>query len=919
MGVLSWIGFALSIGSAYHQKRQMDKEKARREAERDKQRGQKFTVSGQAAPLPVIYGKQVTGGINVKQKVNDSYTSGSENFSTAFSTNFNNNSVSGSKKEFLAVQTALCHGGIEGVQHILVDDVDYRGFTKEIKANSAKFSHRFHIHNNGNTADAAASSNGFPTTNTFTNTAFATAFYRLNRKDPQYNGVPSTKYILKGRKIRKISYDGTNYTLNSNYEYSNNPAYCLLDYLLNAEFGRNLSTSQVDLPSFYNAASVCDTIVLTNATIGGSVNGVKPIFSYNQFAAFPTSNLGFHLAAQLYFDTANAQLYSMSLSGTAPNYTANYTSINSPSTDSIRLYECNITLNTEDTIRDNIEQILSTMGIADLIWSPSGKYKLVLDYPTSASATDTLIDSNHYFTEDDIIRETATIDWPSAQDRFTQVTVQFDNEAENFKPDSVTWPPTEAAANSVYQTYLSEDNNNPLTTSVSPSGITTKYHALAYAEQQVRKSRLIYTLDVTLSKKALTVEPGDLIKITSDNLGLDNGYVFRVESTEIREDFSVKIKCYFFDHTMLSWNVADDVAYTILPDIDFSIAAPTSLAFVPDNNQLYGTASGKLTWTAADDIAANEYLIEVKLSSENDTAYQELGSTSTTTFDVLGLKAGTYDFSVRSRSISNRLSNRAVVINRTLQLVASGTVAIIYADTANEATNTQSYTYSNQEFVAYHPHTGAAPTLPIRSSIDFVQFVGADGATGSAGTTGNSIFPIYADDASGTNPSFSSSGKTHVNFYSAASAPSLPVSGLTYVPLGVAGADGVRGAGWWRFVETNAARTISAYYGVSNQVNISASFLAATTYSAVNGDRFIIKDAAGTVEAYIYNGSAWVVQADFIDGDLMVAGTITSDKLSVTNLSAVAADMGTLTAGKLQSTDGKFKIDLTNKEILIVV
>ena len=94
-------------------------------------------------------------------------------------------------------------------------------------------------------------------------------------------------------------------------------------------------------------------------------------------------------------------------------------------------------------------------------------------------------------TEDDIIRETATIDWPSAQDRFTQVTVQFDTEAENFKPDSVTWPPTEAAANSVYQTYLSEDNNNPLTTSVSPSGITTKYHALAYAEQQVRKSRLI--------------------------------------------------------------------------------------------------------------------------------------------------------------------------------------------------------------------------------------------------------------------------------------------------------------------------------------------------------------------------------------------------------------------------------------------
>ena len=919
MGIFTFFNIALSIGSAYHQKRQMDKAKAAAAARADASRGQKFFVTGEASSLPVIYGKQKIGGINVKHKINNSYTAASGNFSNSFETNFANSSVSGSKKEFLVVQTALCHGGIEGVQHILVDDIDYRGFTKEIKSNSAKFSHRFHIHNNGNASDSAANANGIPTTNTFTNTAYSTAFYRLNRVDPQYNGVPSASYIVKGRKIRKISYDGSNYTLNSSYEFSNNPSYCLLDYLLNSDFGRGLSVSEVDLPSFYNAASVCDTVVLTNATIGGSVNGVKPIFSYTQFSAFPTGNLAPYQEAQLYYDEANSQLYSMSLSGTTPNYTANYTAITSPSTDSIRLYECNVTLSTENTIRDNIESILSTMGIADLLWTPDGKYKLSLDYPTSSSETDNIINSNHYFTEDDIIREEAGIEWPTAQDRFNQVTVQFENEAENFKTDSVTWPPTSALSNSVYQEYLTEDNNNPLTTSLSPVGITTKYHALAYAEQQVRKSRLIYTLSLTLTRKALTVEPGDLIKITSENLGLSNGYVFRVESTEVREDFSVKVKCYFFDHTMLSWNVADDVAYTILPDIDFSIAAPTSLTFVPDNNQLYGTASGKLTWTAADDIAANEYLVEVKLSSENDTAYQELGSTSTTTFDVLGLKAGTYDFSVRSRSISNRLSNRAVVINRTLQLVASGTVAIIYADTANEATNTQSYTYSTQGFVAYYPHTGTAPTLPIRASIDFVQFVGADGAPGGAGATGNSIFPIYADDASGTNPSFSSSGKTHVNFYSAASAPSLPVSGLTYVPLGVAGSDGVRGAGWWRFVETNAARTISAYYGVSNQVNISASFLAATTYSAVNGDRFIIKDAAGTVEAYIYNGSAWVVQADFIDGDLMVAGTITSDKLNVTSLSAVTADMGTLTAGKLQSTDGKFKIDLTNKEILIVV
>lgn len=43
------------------------------------------------------------------------------------------------------------------------------------------------------------------------------------------------------------------------------------------------------------------------------------------------------------------------------------------------------------------------------------------------------------------------------------------------------------------------------------------------------------------------------------------------------------------------------------------------------------------------------------------------------------------------------------------------------------------------------------------------------------------------------------------------------------------------------------------------------------------------------------------------------------DTASITNLSSISANMGTITAGKMQSTDGKFVIDLTNKSISITV
>ncbi len=53
-------------------------------------------------------------------------------------------------------------------------------------------------------------------------------------------------------------------------------------------------------------------------------------------------------------------------------------------------------------------------------------------------------------------------------------------------------------------------------------------------------------------------------------------------------------------------------------------------------------------------------------------------------------------------------------------------------------------------------------------------------------------------------------------------------------------------------------------------------------------------------------------------GDMIADGSITAQRLSVSSLSSIVANIGTVTAGVIQSSDAKFKIDLNNKTIDIV-
>lgn len=98
--------------------------------------------------------------------------------------------------------------------------------------------------------------------------------------------------------------------------------------------------------------------------------------------------------------------------------------------------------------------------------------------------------------------------------------------------------------------------------------------------------------------------------------------------------------------------------------------APTNL--IADSGQILGPGKIKLTWTPSGSADVGKYIIERKLTSEDDTAWVQVGETTgaTTTYTDTGLAEDSYDYRVwaedftaeRSAQPSNTDSNTPYVV-----------------------------------------------------------------------------------------------------------------------------------------------------------------------------------------------------------------------------------------------------------------
>ena len=375
---MGWVSAILAIASIAYQAYQAKRAKKKAKRDADKRRGFEIVTEGEISALPIVYGKNRIGGNRVWHAVSRYYAYHVGNADKTFQVGTLGTSRKTDNVEILYFQQAICQAPIHSVREVLVNDL----YINNYKFSKDDSGLRFEIHYEGNEYDLATVKNfAERRTAVFTDTAYASCFIDLNKEEPQFGGVPDINFLVEGRLIRKV----VSGSLNVSFEYSNNPAWCLLDYLLTV---KKLNVNSIDLDTFEAAAEICEKVVLVGAKVSGK------------------------------FYQSTDGVYSSTIRN-------------------VPLYECNLTLDSKDSIRTNVEKILDTMGDARLVWS-QGKYKLSLEYPgptnLDINVSDTIDDSKI------ILGKEVKIDWPSTTDRYNFATVRFGNEFDNFKEDTASWP-----------------------------------------------------------------------------------------------------------------------------------------------------------------------------------------------------------------------------------------------------------------------------------------------------------------------------------------------------------------------------------------------------------------------------------------------------------------------------------------------
>jgi hypothetical protein len=488
-------------------------------------------------------------------------------------------------------------------------------------------------------------------------------------------------------------FSDSNFKLSSTVSHSSNPSLILVDYLTAEAFGKGLNEDQLDLESFYSSKLICDQIVMSNVdNKGGRIWTKRPDFTDDNnnvvTGAWGTPALQFR---------------------------------------NLPRYECNVLLEAKNSIRDNIDLIRESMYDARLVWS-SGKYKLSLIHPTSQEEEDDLIKME--ITSSDIVSDAISITWPDASARYNQVTIKYKDESKDFQDDIAIWPENYSDA---HKQYLEEDSNIPLETELSIPSITDYYHAKNRAEQICRSSRRNMTAKIKVFKKAMILEPGDLIKLSIDQLNIAN-QTMMVEAVEIVDDLQVNLELRQYSWEDLAWNVSDDLAYLNPIEYNFEMPVPSNLTFTNygANAGLYNYSPGRLDWDYVNTVAVSEFIVEAQKPSE--TTWLTLATTKASEFDCLGVNPGTYKFRIRSKSPMGRLSDPSTELSVVIERKAPMQLALIYANSDNQATNTQSLTYTDQKYICYYYHDGSftSDELPIRPStktLSFVRFVSGDDIT----------------------------------------------------------------------------------------------------------------------------------------------------------------------------------------------
>jgi len=355
--------------------------------------------------------------------------------------------------------------------------------------------------------------------------------------------------------------------------YSTNPALALRDYLTDTRYGKGLASTLIDDTAFSAAADSCEEQV---ETVEGS----------GQF---------------------------------------------------VNKFDINGTVNTDQTLFNNVSQILGSMQ--GLMPYQNGQYRLIIedDY-----------DSTFAFTVDNIV-EGINFSGPNKKKRFNRVVAKFVNPDSNWQADSVTWPDADSQDSA---NFLAEDNGVVLESQIDLPSVTNFYQARNIAKTLCLSSRRNgISIDFTATSEAMQCAVGDVVTITHPTPGWD-GKEFRVTRMSINFDGTVNISAREHTASVYPWvNDAEEPAsaQSNLPD-PLTVAAPS----VRVSDELQSFNEEAITVLLVDLGTGDSFVerFEVQARKAGTTEFINLGQAGGDRFELVNVEDDA-TYTVRARAINS--------------------------------------------------------------------------------------------------------------------------------------------------------------------------------------------------------------------------------------------------------------------------
>ena len=441
-------------------------------------------------------------------------------------------------------------------------------------------------------------------------------------KEGMWRGVPQLTVQVRGKKV--FDPRDTNQTFGnvSTYKHSDNPALCFLDYITNDEYGKGLTSSQINMSTFTSAANVCDTQVdqpyfngsaqnLTWSGVAGddfitlAGSGVNSIWFQMKvaelFDLFDANGNGVLdgveikdiYRSQFYDENLDFRVYIDAVLG------ATYAQQAGTSLLKVKRFHCNGYLDANKNVMDNAKELLANMrGIFLYI---DGKYELSIEDTGSSTFS---INENHIIAESGI-----GVDYGNKDKKANKVIVEFFNANKKYELDTAT------VLHDASPNYTSDDGGEVLEIKAEFPYISDPYIAYNMAKAILTRSRNQTTMQFLGTPEMYKLNVGDIVDLTYAGLGF-SGKVCRVEALELQSNGLVAVSLIeYFD--VYTWEVPPQEAVEELANLPsaYAVKAPTGLSF----NDTDSSSTGRpfLSWNEPTDFPDYQYRVNVVDSSSN--------------------------------------------------------------------------------------------------------------------------------------------------------------------------------------------------------------------------------------------------------------------------------------------------------------